>query len=178
MARPVGGEECVEEAYKAIINAKSVQELRQAQAVVFPLELGLDMRECSRYLGISVRWTCTLRNHFIHGKRIGLERAKRRPNANMTLEEEKAFLSPFFEGAATGSILVVGEIHQALQEKLGRKVSLSSTYNLLHRHNWRKLAPDKCHPQSDPVAQENWKKNYPTSSEKSRKTGREKQSSR
>jgi Winged helix-turn helix len=29
----------------------------------------------------------------------------------------------------------------------------------LHRHGWRKLAPDKRHPKSDPQAQEEWKKN-------------------
>ena len=26
---------------------------------------------------------------------------------------------------------------------IGRKVALASAYNLLHRHNWRKLATDK-----------------------------------
>lgn len=41
---------------------------------------------------------------------------------------------------------------------LGREMALSSVYKLLHRHNWRKLAPDKRHPQSNPVAQEDWKK--------------------
>jgi hypothetical protein len=30
----------------------------------------------------------------------------------------------------------------------------SSVYNLMHRHGWRKLAPDKRHPQSDPLAQQ------------------------
>jgi hypothetical protein len=40
---------------------------------------------------------------------------------------------------------------------LGRKVALSSVYNLLHRNNWRKLSPDKKHPQSEP-AEEEWKK--------------------
>ncbi|MDR0250284.1 MAG: winged helix-turn-helix domain-containing protein [Burkholderiales bacterium] len=38
-------------------------------------------------------------------------------------------------------------------------MALSSVYNLLHRHGWRKLAPDKRHPKSDPQAQEEWKKN-------------------
>jgi hypothetical protein len=36
-----------------------------------------------------------------------------------------------------GGILVVGNIHKALEEQLGRKVALASAYNLLHRHNWR-----------------------------------------
>ena len=37
-------------------------------------------------------------------------------------------------------------------------MALSSVYNLLHRHGWQNLAPDKRHPQSDPLAQEEWKK--------------------
>jgi hypothetical protein len=60
--------------------------------------------------------------------------------------------------AAAGGVLVVGQIKAALDKRLGREVALASAYNLLHRHNWRKLAPDKGHPQSDPVAQEEWKK--------------------
>jgi hypothetical protein len=33
-----------------------------------------------------------------------------------------------------------------------------SVYNLLHRHDWRKLVPNKRHVKADPVAQEAWKK--------------------
>ena len=90
----------------------------------------------------------------------------------MTLEEERAFLAPFFEQAAAGGILVVGQIKAALDKRLGREVALASAYNLLHRHNWRKLAPDKRHPQSDPQAQEEWKKNSPKHLPKSAQTGR------
>ena len=33
-----------------------------------------------------------------------------------------------------------------MDQRLGRNVALASAYNLLHRHDWRKLAPDKRHP--------------------------------
>ena len=66
----------------------------------------------------------------------------------------------------------VAQIKAALDKRLGRKVALASAYNLLHRHNWRKLAPDKRHPQSDPVAQQEWKKNSLKFSQKFAKTGR------
>jgi hypothetical protein len=82
----------------------------------------------------------------------------------MTREEEARFLVPFFENAATGGILVVGEIKKALDEHLGRTTALASVYNLLHRHNWRKLAPDKSHPKSDAEVQREWKKNSRNSS--------------
>ncbi|WP_173055678.1 winged helix-turn-helix domain-containing protein [Candidatus Nitrotoga sp. AM1P] len=43
----------------------------------------------------------------------------------------------------------------------------------MHRHNWRKLAPDKRHPQSNPVAQADWEKNSPKRSPKSARTEQE-----
>lgn len=76
----------------------------------------------------------------------------------MSEEEETAFLAPFFDKAFQGGILIVSEIKQALDKRLGRTTALASTYNLLHRYNWRKLAPDKRYPKSDVEAQEEWKK--------------------
>ena len=90
----------------------------------------------------------------------------------MSYEEEVAFLAPFFEKAVKGGILVVGEIKRELDKHLERTTALASTYNLLHRHGWRKLAPDKQHPKVDKEAQEEWKKNSPTSSPKSTGGGR------
>jgi Winged helix-turn helix len=71
----------------------------------------------------------------------------------MTVEKEREFLAPLLEQAAVGGVLVVGQIKAALDQRLGRKVALAFAYNLLHRHGWRKLTPDKRHPQSDPQAQ-------------------------
>ena len=81
----------------------------------------------------------------------------------MTIEQKREVLAPFIEQAQNGGILVVGQIKAALDERLARAVGLSSTYSLLHRHNCRKLVLDKRHPKSDPVAQEEWKKNFPKS---------------
>ena len=77
----------------------------------------------------------------------------------MTVNEESAFLESFLDKAKNGGLVVVKEIHTALEKHLGRKVALASAYNLLHRHGWRKLAPDKRHVETDVQAQEEWKKN-------------------
>jgi transposase len=115
-----------------------------------------------------------LRTRFIHnGGRLdedGPGRGGRR-RANLSREEKAAFLAPFLEQAKAGGVLVVGEIKQALDRRLGRETALASVYNLLHRHGWRKLAPDKRHPKSDPTAQEDWKKNSPTPSPNSTGSG-------
>ena len=40
-------------------------------------------------------------------------------------------------------------------------MAASVVYRLLARHGWRKVAPDTRHPKSDPLVQEEWKKNFP-----------------
>jgi len=166
MARKARGRDLMEQARELLSKAKTTEELRQAQAVVMPLEFGLSIEQTARAIGVSPGWACQLRNRFI---RQGAIPRKDKPSRggrrreNMGIEEEEAFLAPFFDKAKEGGILVVSEIKNALDQRLGRNVALASAYNLLHRHDWRKLAPDKRHPKSDTDAQDKWKKNFPTS---------------
>jgi hypothetical protein len=48
----------------------------------------------------------------------------------------------------------------------------ATAYNLLHRHGWRKLAPDKRNVAADVQAQEEWKKNCPNVLPESKKNGK------
>jgi len=161
MARPASGKEVLARAKECLRKAATVEELRQAQAVVLPLEFNLSMGQVATIIGVSPGWACRLRKQFIQSGEltVGKRQHGGRRRENMSQEEEAAFLAPFFDKASKGGILVVGEIKRALDERLGRKTALASAYNLLHRHGWRKLAPDKRHPKSDPVIQEEWKKN-------------------
>jgi len=160
MARPASGREFLAEAKEMLAKAKTADELRQAQALILPLEYGFSINQVAAVIGTSRGWACQLRMRCIRnaGRPMPQKRGGRR-RENMSIEDETAFLAPFIEKAANGGILVVGEIKQALDAHLGREVALASVYNLLHRHNWRKLAPDKKHPQTDPDTQEEWKKN-------------------
>ena len=89
----------------------------------------------------------------------------------MSADQEREVLAPFLDRASTGGLLVVGQVKAELEASLGRPMALSSVYNLLHRHGWRKLAPDKRHPQSDPLAQGGLEKNSPTDSPSSARSG-------
>lgn len=157
MGRKASGGEVLKQAKARVVEARTTDELRQAQAVLLPLEFGLSLEQTAHAIGVSVGWACQLRRRFI---RDGGAPESDRPKAggrrreNMTREEEAAFLQPFFAKAKSGGILVVGEIKRALDQRLGRQVALASAYNLLHRQGWRKLAPDKRHPQTDAAAQE------------------------
>lgn len=175
MARIARGNEVVDSALQVIANAVTVEQLRQAQAVVLPLRFQMSLEQTAQVTGLSVGWVSKLRNRFIQGKPTGdghePARGGRR-RQNFTVEQEAEALKPFLQQASEGGILVVGQIKPQLEAALGRTMALSSVYTLLHRHNWRKLAPDKRHPQSDPAAQEEWKKNSQKRSRKSAKGGK------
>lgn len=167
MARPASGEEVLAKAKETLANARTREELRQAQAVILPLEYGFSIDQVAAVLGISKGWACQLRRRFIQSGGLPAETKPKRGGRRrelMSQEEESAFLAPFFDKASHGGIVIVSEIKSALDERMGRKTALASTYNLLHRHNWRKLAPDKRHPKTDVEAQLEWKKNFPNSS--------------
>lgn len=176
MARIARGEELVDNALRSIAQAVTVEQMRQAQAVALPLLCGLSLEMTARVTGLSVGWVSKLRNRYIQGRPVGdaSEPARGgRRRQNFSVEQEAELLQPFLQQAREGGVLVVGQIKPQLEEALGRPMALSSVYALLHRHNWRKLAPDKRHPQSDLEAQEEWKKNFPKRSSSSAKSGKE-----
>jgi transposase len=160
MARTAGGHQLLDKAKELLANAKTVKELRQAQSVILPLELHLSLDQTSEITGISKRWVSQLRTEFIRANGAIERRTSRggRRRENLSLAQEADLLAPFIEKAKVGGILVVSEIKNALQITLGRPVALASAYNLLHRHDWRKIVPDKRHPKSDQDAQEAFKK--------------------
>jgi hypothetical protein len=149
MARPASGLDVLGKAKEVLSKARTVGELRQAQAVILPLEFGFSMGQTASALGISKSWVCQLRQQFIRSDGTCIDRKTKRGGRrreNMSYKEEASFLAPFFDKASKGGILAVGEIKRDLDERLGRTVALASAYNLLHRHGWRKLVPDKRHP--------------------------------
>jgi len=88
---------------------------------------------------------------------VGERRGTGRGNAHLKKRAEKEFLSSFVEKANRSGILIVSEVYEAHKKRLGKNIPLSSTYNLLHRHNWRKIAPRPQHPQGDKEKQEEYK---------------------
>jgi len=157
MARLAGGHKFLEAAVTQAANAKTISELRMAQALLMPLKFGLSLDDTRVALGLSKSWTLRLRQRF--GRiQSGQEQPKThqglRNRARMTLEEEAALLAPYLDLARQGGVIIVPPLKAKLEESLGRSMALSTVYGMLHRHGWRKLASDKRHPESDPVAQE------------------------
>jgi hypothetical protein len=72
MSRPASGDdEVLKNAREAIATAQTVEQLRQAQAVVLPLEYGLSLADTAQVIGVSPGWACQLRRRFMHGRLPG-----------------------------------------------------------------------------------------------------------
>jgi transposase len=84
----------------------------------------------------------------------------------LTLEQEQAFLQPFFARAERGEIATVEQIQQAFEAEVQHAVHVNTIYRLLHRHGWRKLAPRARHPKANQQEQAAFQKK--TSSKRSR----------
>jgi dienelactone hydrolase len=165
MARTASGVEHIEAAYALLRSAKTADQLRLAQAVLLPLQLGLSIEDTALAIGRSPGATCAMRTRFgkVAAGLVEPPRSKRelRNRANAALELEAQILDEVLAAAAVGGVVVVPQLKPAIETRLGKTVALSSVYRMLARHGWRKLAPDTQHPQGDPAAREAWKKNSP-----------------
>jgi hypothetical protein len=171
MARPASGADQIEAARASLKSAKTADQLRAAQSVLLPLELGLTLEQTAVAIGRSVGATCKMRITYCAvaaGRRTPAKsKTTLRNRAKATLEEEAAALDKVLHDAHLGGIVVIPRIKPLVEKALGKKMALSGLYRMLHRHDWRKLAPDTQHPKGDPQARELWKKNSPGSSKKS-----------
>jgi hypothetical protein len=52
-------------------NNTTIEQLRQAQAVVLPLRYGVSLEQTAQAIGLSKGWMCRLRNQFIAGGTVG-----------------------------------------------------------------------------------------------------------
>ena len=78
----------------------------------------------------------------------------------LTWEEEEALLNEISEKAKQGLVIIAKPIRKYVERKLGHSVSKDYTYDLLHRHGWRKVSPRSEHPKVNKGQQEEFKKNY------------------
>ena len=79
----------------------------------------------------------------------------------LTLDQEVSFLKSCEQQAILGHYTTTADIQKAFEDKVGKQVAKSTIYDLLKRHNWRKLVPRPSHPKSDISKQEAFKKTSP-----------------
>jgi transposase len=81
-----------------------------------------------------------------------------RRNALLDPTEEKRLLEELQSKAEKGQIVAARTVQEKAQKVLGRNVSKDYAYDLLHRHQWRKVQPRPRHPKADKEKQEDFKK--------------------
>ncbi len=154
----------VAQAQALAIEAASLEDLRCAQAVLLPAMLDATLEDTAAALGVGratvVRLQARLRRRVARPTEAQPMWGGRR-RASMSVEEERKFLAPWAKRSDDGGMLVVSPLRAALAQELGHAVAASVVYRMLERHGWRKVAPDTRHPKSDPLVQEEWKKNFP-----------------
>ena len=165
MARTAGGGKELAWAREQVSKARSADDLRHAQAILLPLELGLSLEQTALAIGRSVSLTCKLRNRKRRERanEIPVRKTNRelRNRAGASLAQEAALLDQVLADASGGGVVVIPSLKPAFEKALGRKVAPSTLYRMLARHGWRKLAPDTAHPKGDPERREEFKKNFP-----------------
>lgn len=166
MARPASEKDQIEAAKTSLKNASTADQLRAAQSVLLPLELGLTLAQTAKAIGRSVGATCRMRTTFCAvatGQRVPAQpKTALRNRAKATLKQEAAVLDKVLHDAHLGGVVVIPRLKPLIEKELGKTMALSGVYRMLHRHNWRKLAPDTQHPKGDAEARQEWKKNSPS----------------
>lgn len=77
----------------------------------------------------------------------------------LTPKEEAEFLAGHLERAQKGWVLTARKIKESYQEKVGHAVPESTVCRMLARNNWRIVSTRPTHPDGDPAAREDFKKN-------------------
>ena len=153
--------EVLRSAMEAARKAKTADELRVAQTVILPGLLGICDRTTGELVGRSRGAVVRMRKTFKQQqsrKEVTPRNWGGRHYGYMRIDEERQFLSRFFDQASHGGVLIVSEIKRAFEVLVGHKVAKTTVYRMLDRHGWRKIMPRPRHPKSDVKAQKGFKK--------------------
>ena len=145
---------------KTALHWKGDPQRRQRIQMVLLRESGMTQPAIAEAMGVSL--STVNRAHMAYDSG-GLKALKSKPNGgrkreNMTLAEEKALLARFAKAAGAGEMLNIHDLKAAYEKAIGHPTSNSTVYNLLDRHDWRKLMPRPFHPDRDIQAQIDFKK--------------------
>src|SRR5712664_873024 len=145
---------------KTALRWKMPAEQRQRIQIVLLRESGMTQPAIATAMGVSLSTVNRAHMAYDHG---GIKALKPKPNGgrkheNMTLAEEKVLLDRFAKAAGAGEMLNIHDLKAAYEKAIGHPTSNSTVYNLLDRHDWRKLMPRPVHPDQDIEAQIDFKK--------------------
>jgi hypothetical protein len=124
-------------AMELVRSAKTLQQLRQGQAILLPALTGASIETTARILGVGRNQVSVLRRLLRNagGTTFGeKDRRGGRHRQLMTAEEEAGFLAPWVEKVKDSQDSLVPGIHAAYEKKVGKQVPRSTIYRLMARH--------------------------------------------
>lgn len=149
----------LKEKVRASINTDSY---RRWQAILMISTLNLKAEEIASIIGVArttiYKWVQIYNNEGIETYACTPRGGRRR--SLMSLAEEEKILKNISKKSEAGFYINANKIRAEVEKYLGKKVSKDYAYDLLHRHNWRKIVPRPTHPKKDKVKQEEYKKNF------------------
>src|SRR4051794_23275562 len=105
-------------------------------------ESGMTQPAIAEVMGVSLSTVNRVHMAYDSG---GVKALKPKPSGgrqreNMSVAQEKALLTRYTKAAGAGELLNIHDLKAAYEKAIGHSTSNSTIYNLLVRHNWRKLS--------------------------------------
>ncbi len=132
-------------------NSKNIEQFKRYQVIYLrktqpKLTVNTVAQICSVASRTVTQWTYYY-NKFGAEKYILKGRGGRR-NFHLSWEEEAQLLASLNLESENGNIITALKIKKAAEKIIGKKLSKDYAYDLMHRHNWRKIMPHSHHPKT------------------------------
>lgn len=148
--------------YELLKQSSDHGQYQRIQCVLLRATLDLSAAQVGQLLGWSTATVHVLHSRWARQGEAIFEVRERGGQRHQYLsdEQEQQVLAPFLQRAQAGDMLVVAQIQQAYEQRLGKAVAPSTIYRLLARHGWRKVVPRPRHPKANRAAQAAFKKSF------------------
>ena len=131
----------LEVARKYCRNAKTVEEVRMALAVIIPEHFRISLAETAKIIGVSEPTVSRLRKRMESIRKTGSAPRGNwggRRKSNLTKAEESGFLQKWAREAKVKPMHSLTPVHKEYVALLGMPVPKSTVYRLLKRNGWKK----------------------------------------
>ena len=100
-----------------------------------PLELGITLAQTAAMIGMTPGWVARSRVRYIqkHSEQVELKPRGGRRNNLLSPKEELAMVNAAVKSLHPAFAPVVLRLKDAIQERIGRQIALSTAYNILNR---------------------------------------------
>jgi transposase len=150
----------VEELQLAIKVTKNQAHQRRLQCVWLRIKHDMSTDAVAQATGLCVSQVWRTWSQYFRGGLAAISKPKGgRRNQCMTPEEEAQFLKTHLARAKKGCLLTARKIKESYEEKVGHAVPESTVCRMLARNQWRLISTRPTHPEGDPAAREEFKKN-------------------